>query len=35
MSAIELEQRQDKQNDIASTKSQNIKVNNAIEMSIG
>ena len=35
MSAIELEQRQDKQNDIASTKNQNIKVNNAIEMSIG
>jgi len=35
MSAIELEQRQDKQNDITNTKSQNIKVNNAIEMSIG
>jgi ATP-dependent exoDNAse (exonuclease V) alpha subunit len=35
MSAIELEQKQDKQNDITNTKSQNIKVNNAIEMSIG
>ena len=35
MSAIELEQKQDKLNDITSTKSQNIKVNNAIEMSIG
>ena len=35
MSAIELEQKQDKLNDIINTKSQNIKVNNAIEMSIG
>ena len=35
MSAIELEQKQDKLNDITNTKNQNIKVNNAIEMSIG
>lgn len=35
MSAIELEQKQDKLNDITNTKSQSIKVNNAIDMSIG